>query len=565
MKDKKAKNSQIGKCLSFGKLDLIYKIEFSEKDLEKPDGNKYYNIESFNSIIDLKFMKEKKNIWDKIEMRPNNATLEQLLIGSKMSKKKMNIEYIGYGCPKFVNDEEFFFQIFNYVNNKNHFYLNEKPLIEDGPYSLKFEFTFKNKNHSFCVGSDFINILKGKDKIIKEEEEFLIDEYETNEALNEEKIPKFSRKDSILCNLNPKNKRYLLFYFNLDELKDIPGNFEKKDLLELIYFLKVNGALIFINYFKPEGEVELKGEESKEEEEMKNLNELYYLTDLYFFDFKQTIDEFDKHYKYFTTDKTKKYINKDKLFEYFTNIIASGTNKEVDRDKYGFFLEDFMKYFFIYTNKNIEKDTEFDCQLFPKVNHSNLNLISEYKKLIKKNINEYVSIFISFLISEIIRNEDISYQTIICAFLNSLTIIKRKLECEKNNINLSEKKLMEFNPIVELNLKSQDCILTSEYKQKKLKDKRFIFNSTGTMYKLNKEKEKKITIKFISTDQKIKCSIICKKSDNFKVIENKLYQYYPVLKIKKLTFLANGSKINRNETLKNNGINKDNIILIYYI
>ena len=138
MKDKKGKNAQSGKqnkqkpkenppgCLSFGKLDLIYKIDFSEKDLEKPEeevkndenGEKYYNIENFNSIADLKFMEGKKNIWDKIAMKANNATLEQLLVGSKMSKKKMNIEYIGYGRPKFENEEEFFLQIFNYVNEK---------------------------------------------------------------------------------------------------------------------------------------------------------------------------------------------------------------------------------------------------------------------------------------------------------------------------------------------------------------------------------------------------------------------------------------------------------------
>ena len=97
MKDKKGKNAQSGKqnkqkpkenpsgCLSFGKLDLIYKIDFSEKDLEKPEeevkndenGEKYYNIENFNSIADLKFMEGKKNIWDKIAMKANNATLEK--------------------------------------------------------------------------------------------------------------------------------------------------------------------------------------------------------------------------------------------------------------------------------------------------------------------------------------------------------------------------------------------------------------------------------------------------------------------------------------------------------
>ena len=104
MKDKKGKPTQKDKqskqkqketpsCLSFGKLDLIYKIEFAEKDLEKTEkdenGEKYLNIEDINSIKDLEFIKDKKAIWDKITLRANNSTLEQLLIANKMSKKKM--------------------------------------------------------------------------------------------------------------------------------------------------------------------------------------------------------------------------------------------------------------------------------------------------------------------------------------------------------------------------------------------------------------------------------------------------------------------------------------------
>ena len=552
MKDKKGKNNQKEKqnkqkpkeipgCFSFGKLDLIYKIEFSEKDLEKPEkdenGDKYYNIEDFNSIKDLEFIKDKKAIWDKITLRANNATLEQLLIANKMSKKKMNVEYIGYGRPKFENDEEFFQQIFNHVNEKNHFDLNEKAFVEDGSYSLKFELIFKDKTHTFSIGSGGENNEekqgeekkeennnegvennegkpneeekpkeenKDKKEEKKKEEEFKPDEYEPNEAMKEEKIPKFSRKDSILCNLNPKSKKYSLFYLNFDELKDIPGNFEKRDLIELIYFLKKKGAKIFVNYYKPVEEQkeeepeetnknkdnEIEGEtydmsgkvnekekkrkrerkeeeedgESKEEKEMKDLNKLYYLTDLYFFDFKQAIEEFGKHYKFFTTDKSEKSINKQKLLDYFISGIASGTKKEVDGDKYGFFLEDFMKYYVIHANKKKAKKNEFDCQLFPKVNHNNINLIGEYKKVIKKNVNEYVSIFISFIISGVLSSGSVSDEAIIGAFLNALEIVKRKLECEKNKINLSEKELMKYKlseknlaeKIKELNLESQE-------------------------------------------------------------------------------------------------------------
>ena len=573
MKDKKGKNAQNQKqnkqkgkeassCLSFGKLDLIYKIEFTEKDLEKPEeeikqdekGEKYYNIENINSIKDLQFIQDKKNILDKISLKGNNATLEQILVGNKMSKKKTKMEFIPYGIPKFEGDDEFFDKIYNHLNEKNHLDINEKPLIEDGPYSLTFDLIFKDKSHSFSIGSGGDN--KEEEKENKEEEnkeeepkeeekneekkeepkeeeknneektepkkeekkeepkkkkeeKIEPDEYEPNEAMKEERIPKFSRKDSVLCNLNPKNKKYSLFYLNFDDLKDIPGNFEKRDLIELIFFLKKKGAKIFINFYKPVEEEkepepeeeknrnqdnEIAGEtydssgkinekekqrkkeakqeeeeaESKEEKEMKFINNLYYLTDLYFFDFKQAIEEFNRHYKFFTSDKTDsktKSINKQKLHDYFITGIASGTKREVDGDKYGFFLEDCIKYYVIHANKKKAKKNEFDCQLHPKINHNNINLITEYKNIIQKNVNDYVSMFITFIISELASNNgNISNEVIMSAFLNALEIVKRKVECEKNKINLTEKELMKFklseknlaDRIKELNLGNQE-------------------------------------------------------------------------------------------------------------
>ena len=132
MKDKKQQKKPQGKqvkqkikeavplCLSLGKIDLIYRIEFTEKDLENSENpNEKYDIENFNSIKDLQFIKDKKSILEKIQLIPNNSTLEQLIIANKISKKKMHIDYIGYGRPKFEGDEEFFNDIFNYVNDKN--------------------------------------------------------------------------------------------------------------------------------------------------------------------------------------------------------------------------------------------------------------------------------------------------------------------------------------------------------------------------------------------------------------------------------------------------------------
>ena len=538
-KQPKQKVKELPGCLSFGKLDLIYKIEFTEKDLEKTEeeikqdenGAGYRNIEDINTLTDLQFIKDKKNIWDKIILKPNNSTLEQLLTANKISKKKMAVEYITYGNPKFEGDEEYFLEIYNYLNEKNNFDINETPLVEDGSYSLKFELQFKDQTHTFKIGTggddkdeenkdeenkeenaneqnkneeaketneENKENKENKEEKKKEEEKVEPDEYEPNEAMKADKIPKFSRKDTILCNLNPKQKKYTLFYLNFDDLKNIPGDFDKRDLIELLYFLKKKGSKIFINYYKPEEKKEEKKEESnenkekkeekkeekkdeerdeKEEKEMKNLNNLYYLTDLYFFDFKQAIEEFNKHYKIFTTDKTdKSVINKQKVLDYFINGIASGTKKEVDGDKFGFFLEDFIKFYVIHANKKKAKKNEFDCQLFPKINHNNINVIDEYKNIIKKNLNEYISIFISFILSGIGSSGSVSNEAILGGFLNALEIIKRKVECVKNKINLNEKNLMKYKisektlseRIKELNLINQEdeFVLDCTNKQK---------------------------------------------------------------------------------------------------
>ena len=536
MKDKKQQKKPQGKqnkqkireavplALSFGKVDLIYRIEFTEKDLENPENpNEKYDIENFNSIKDLQFIKDKKSILDKIQLIPNNSTLEQLIIANKISKKKMHVDYIGYGRPKFEGDDEFFKEIFNYVNDKNHIDINSKPLKDSGPYSITFEFYFKDKTHSFSLGTGSGGEGKkeegsGKAEEKKEEnkeenkeekkeenkeekkeenkeekkedggegEKKEDEDYEENEAMKQGKIPKFSRKDTILSKLYPRYNRYCSFYLNYDELKNISGNFEKRDLIEFIFFMKKKGTKIFLNFYQPQEEEkkeeedegnknkdnqvagetydasgkqnektkeqenqkeeEDEDEESKLEKEMKDLNNLYYLTDLYFFDNKQAISEFDKHYKFFTSDKDKdkKKINKTKLYDYFIKGIASGTKSEVDGDKIGFFLDEFLKYFVVHAAKKTAKKYEFDCQLYPKINHNNMNLIEDYKKIIKKNVNHYISLFITFIISGVTSTGSTSNEVIIGAFLNALEIIKRKLECEKNNVVLSEKELMKF-------------------------------------------------------------------------------------------------------------------------
>ena len=154
---------------TMGYVDLIFKLNLTDKDLEKAsdenqnneqnqekkkenEEDKYYKIEDVNSILDLNFIKDKKEIWDKIIVSGGNDTMKQLLIGNKTSKKKCKIDFIGFGRPKFEGDEDFFDEIFNYVTAKNHLIINKTPLDEGARSSLTIILNHKGKTQTIFVG-----------------------------------------------------------------------------------------------------------------------------------------------------------------------------------------------------------------------------------------------------------------------------------------------------------------------------------------------------------------------------------------------------------------------------
>ena len=67
---------------------------------------------------------------------------------------------------------------------------------------------------------------------------------------------------------------------------------------------------------------------------------------------------------------------------------------------------------------------------------------------------------------------------------------------------------------------------------------------------------------FTSTDQSINYPIICRNTDTFSNLEEKLFDEYHELKRKNIYFLCNGNIINRTASIKENKIKKGNIILI---
>ena len=74
---------------------------------------------------------------------------------------------------------------------------------------------------------------------------------------------------------------------------------------------------------------------------MRELNQLYDITNIFFFDTKQCIKMFNKHYENFTDDNVNnlKKIIRAKIFDYFIKGIAPATKEEVTGMKTGLFID----------------------------------------------------------------------------------------------------------------------------------------------------------------------------------------------------------------------------------
>jgi len=91
----------------------------------------------------------------------------------------------------------------------------------------------------------------------------------------------------------------------------------------------------------------------------------------------------------------------------------------------------------------------------------------------------------------------------------------------------------------------------------------FEFISRETEKIINEKGDKLMTVIFISDDQKVHYSLICKSTDKFKDVEQRLYKIYPEFSKTNNYFLANGNTINKSKNLEENKIKNSNIITLY--
>ena len=128
--------------------------------------------------------------------------------------------------------------------------------------------------------------------------------------------------------------------------------------------------------------------------------------------------------------------------------------------------------------------------------------------------------------------------------------LKSKIKDYENIINLLENQLKDKNNIIQKYINSMNS------------------NQLNNQMNITSIKpfEKIMSINFVSMDQKISnYSLVCKNTDLFVKLEQKLNNEFPHLKDQEPYFLVNGRRIKRFKTLDENGIKNNDIISIFLI
>ena len=516
----KEKPSDTPTCnmFTFGKLNLTFIIEFNANDLiETKDGQKIeHSIRDIKTVRDLEFIKDNKKLINRIKLKSEDESINELLLLNKVSEGNRLIEYFPMQIPKF-NGLLFFKSIFEEVTKKYGLLINETSLDRKQGSTIKINMILGKDSNAFEFEEEEPD--RESDMLIQDEhyrstqtqilnkETDEDEDGEESDAVRKGLIPKFSRKECILNKLNPSCEKYDLMYLNLCDLKKMEGDINDDDLIELLKFLREKKKTkIYTNFYKPNtselvepkedeeenqddednNNEEIQSEESQSqkttneqtqnEEEKENgdsenkekskfssqehLKQLYDLTDIYFFDEKQACKMFNKHLIAFSKEKKPNNLNKAKVYDYFISSIAG--NPKGNQQKIGLFISELEEFIIVTcSNKSATKGV-LDCKLYPQSNPRNTKVVKEYKKVIQQNKDSYYNILNTLMLAAISSSSQNFGEELSKAFTGALTIAKKKLECDKNNIEFNPSKLINFNDIKSGNKKNLENLAQKE-------------------------------------------------------------------------------------------------------
>ena len=190
-----------GDILAFGRIQLIFTLNLDKDDLDKYK----VNWEDLKSIKNLKFIRNQKKLWKRIDISSNDETMEVLLHINKTSKKLIKIGYVGFEKMEFNDKQEKFKDFIIYVTNRKGLYLTSCDICKcTVSIQLLLKYEKEEKVFLLCgVSTDINNNSNNKNneknednKEIKNKDNEEIENKE-NENKDNENIANEEKKDEI--------------------------------------------------------------------------------------------------------------------------------------------------------------------------------------------------------------------------------------------------------------------------------------------------------------------------------------------------------------------------------
>jgi len=170
-KGKESKNSNIGKIITFGSLNLLLTLRLEEDNIKLKDFNNLKELE------DLSFITDNKKLWEKIELSSKSELLNSLLQMNKIKKNKSVIAYLVYNKIEYNDKQNKFKDLIDTVLLDNGLVINSYEICQCTT-NINLKLIFKDSTKKFVIYGQEINDdedekkeKKEKDKKDKNEEE----------------------------------------------------------------------------------------------------------------------------------------------------------------------------------------------------------------------------------------------------------------------------------------------------------------------------------------------------------------------------------------------------------
>ena len=125
------------------------------------------------------------------------------------------------------------------------------------------------------------------------------------------------------------------------------------------------------------------------------------------------------------------------------------------------------------------------------------------------------------------------------------------------------KEIKKFNHSININEDKNISNLDKDINIKQLYKDIDELKNKLTLYPIELSKgEKLISVIFSSPNENMLYSIICKNTEKFSKLEEKLYKDYPVYSFFDIYFMINGNRVDKMKTLDENEIKNNNIIIL---